>query len=165
MTTSNPQPFQVFQFSELSDDAKKAVISQFSDVNVDYEWYEGTYDDAANIGLKITSFDIERGAYVNGTIIDRMMDTIGLIKENHGDVCETYKLAKRYEEDFLKLDQESDEYDYLVSDMEDEFLKELCDEYLTILRDEYEYLTTDKAIIETIESNEYEFLETGKQYF
>ena len=141
------------------------IPPQFSDVNVDYEWYEGTYDDAANIGLKITSFDIERGAYVNGTIIDRMMDTIGLIKENHGDVCETYKLAKRYEEDFLKLDQESDEYDYLVSDMEDEFLKELCDEYLTILRDEYEYLTTDKAIIETIESNEYEFLETGKQYF
>ena len=57
---------KVYLFSELSDQAKQKVIEDNYDINVDYEWWESAYEDAANIGLKITGFDIDRGSYCNG---------------------------------------------------------------------------------------------------
>jgi hypothetical protein len=40
-------------------------------------------------------------------------------------------------------------------------LKDILYEYLEMLRQEYEYQTSEEAIIETIEANEYTFLEDG----
>lgn len=147
----------LYNFDELSETAKQTAISKLWDLNVDHEWWDGICDDASQIGLKISGFDIDRGSYVNGSLNDCMIDTIELIKANHGQTCETYKLAERYENDFLKLDEESDDYNDEVEYLENEFLKELCDEYLTILRNEYEYLTSEDSIIEAILANEYEF--------
>ena len=35
---------------------------------------------------------------------------------------------------------------------------------LSILKDEFKYLTSDEAIIEMFEANDYEFFETGKVF-
>jgi len=149
MKTINPKPFQVFQFSELSDDAKKVAIEQLNDINVaDFDWWSYTYDDAKSIGLKITSFDLDRHQ-IDGVLVNTAHEICPKIIAEHGEQCGTYALAKKWLNDY----------------MESDFLKELCGEYLTILRDEYDYLISDEAIISTIEINEYEFLESGKQYF
>ena len=42
--------------------------------------------------------------------------------------------------------------------------KNMCAELYKTLEKEYDYLTSKEAIIETIEANDYEFLETGKLY-
>ena len=54
---------KVYLFSELSDQAKQKVIEDNYDINVDYEWWESAYEDAANIGLKIT------GSILTGVVI------------------------------------------------------------------------------------------------
>jgi hypothetical protein len=52
-------------------------------------------------------------------------------------------------------------YQEFVSWMED-FRRGLCMELYHNLSDAYEYLISDEAILETIQSNEYEFYENGK---
>ena len=39
---------------KLSDKAKQKAIEKFYDINVDYDWWDSVYEDAKNIGLKIT---------------------------------------------------------------------------------------------------------------
>lgn len=57
---------KVYQFSELSEQAKKKAIEWGYDINVCHEWWEVIYEDAAEIGLKLTGFDIGRGQDCEG---------------------------------------------------------------------------------------------------
>jgi hypothetical protein len=149
----------IYKFSELSEKAKEKAVNIFQDINVDFEWWDGTYEDAVNIGLKITSFDLDR-RQITGELTGSGLDTANLIIANHGTENETYKTAQRY---FLSLkNSESDEE---IEETEHEFLNDILEDYLIILRKEQEYLTTKEAIIETIESNEYDFTEDGKPFF
>ena len=49
---------KVYKFDELSDKVKDKVIENFSDINTDYDWYEFIYEDAGQIDLEITGFDL-----------------------------------------------------------------------------------------------------------
>ena len=51
---------KVYKFKELPEEAQQKVLDKFRNINVDYEWWDFTYDDAKNIGLKITAFDLDR---------------------------------------------------------------------------------------------------------
>lgn len=44
---------KVFPFSELSDVAKESAVENLSDINVDYEWWNWTYEDVKEIGKLI----------------------------------------------------------------------------------------------------------------
>jgi hypothetical protein len=82
------------------------------------------------------------------------------------------EIDRRYEDlNPEKADRVYDTADGIIEDCEDtiqdlaeEFEREILECYLTILRKEYEYLTSEEAIIETIQANEYEFTEDGSQY-
>ncbi len=151
-----------YKFDELPEDMQDKVIENYYDINVSYDWWEYTYEDAAEIGLKITGFDLERGSYVEGKLTKSLDDCLKLILNNHGDGTDTYRLAATYK---TKLDEimsrETDDNYYEieneVDDLQHEFLKELCEKYLSILRHEYEYLTSREAIKETLEANDYDF--------
>ena len=52
-----------------------------------------------------------------------------------------------------------------VEDEIEQLFKGLADWYYSKLYNEYEYVMSDEHIIENIESNEYDFLESGKQYY
>ena len=62
--------------------------------------------------------------------------------------------------DFITYAEYGDPED--LEDLNKEFLRSLCEDYRIILQKEYEYLTSEEAIIETIEVNEYEFTEEGE---
>lgn len=164
--------YNVYSFDELSEKAKQKAIDKLYDINVTDEWWEQTYEDASEIGLKITGFDIDRGDFCEGEFNEGACFTAQAIINNHGEVCETYKTATN----FLKERDEivnsaakdengefEDEYelDNQLDELESEFLKSILQDYLAMLRSSYEYLTSEEAIIETIESNEYTFLENG----
>lgn len=168
----------IYKFSELSETAKQKAIEKHSDINVDYQWWECTYEDAKNIGLKITGFDLDRADYCKGEFIETPTYIANKIMTEHGEHCETYKtavnflaeyvnLAERYS-DGIKTDivTEENEYEFdsEADELETEFLSSLLEDYKTILKHEYEYLTSEEAIIETIEANEYEFTEDGERY-
>ena len=47
----------------------------------------------------------------------------------------------------------------------EQLFKDLANWYYSKLYNEYEYIMSDECIIENIESNEHDFLESGKQYY
>jgi hypothetical protein len=93
---------KLYQFSELSDKAKEKALAKFSDINTDYEWWSYIVDDAKEIGFKLESFDIYRREITMKMIVS-VPESIKLIKENHGESCETYKIA-------LETEKELEEY-------------------------------------------------------
>lgn len=160
----------LYQFNELTPEAQKAAIRNLSDINTIDQWWDYLYEDAENVGLKLTGFDIDRGA-CNGHIMNNGFETAMAICDNHGEETQTYKLAKQYLDDLPDIRKGTPEalqaegIDYLTEEaFETRFLKKLCSAYLVMLREQYEYLTSDEAIKETIEANEYDFLENGTLY-
>ena len=184
----------VYSFSELSEEAKQKALENLYDLNVDYEWWDGVYEDAKNAGLSISAFDIDRGSYCKGELTTSALASATEILKNHGESCDTWKMAfdfvterNRLEKLFQHYDQMSYLYEYInehkgidvqdrydhwkelfypieeeIEEMEKEYENDLCGEYLSMLRKEYEYLTSEAAIIETIEANEYTFTKNGK---
>lgn len=169
---------QLYKFSELSEDAKQTAIEKLSDANTFDQWYENVYKDAAQIGLKINGFDLDRGNGASGYLTEDFMRVITLIRNSHGETCETYKTSDKYLKEYIDLVSkfsdgvktnvvtEENEYDFdqEADEAETEFINELLEDYATILQNEYEYLTSEAAIIETIEANDYDFTEDGEQY-
>jgi len=150
----------IYSFNELSQEAQEKAIEYFSDINVSHEWWEFIYEDANNIGLKITGFDLDRGAYCKGEFILDLNQVISSILKEHGKKCETYKTAKRYQEELNKINIEENQDKW--EELEDNFLYDLLEDYRVMLQQEYDYMTSRESIIETIQINDYEFLENGK---
>lgn len=158
---------KVYKFNELTEQGKQLAIENLYDINVYYDWWQFIYEDAENIGLKIEGFDIGRGNYVKGQFTLAANEVAANIFRDHGEMCETYKTAQSFMEVWQPIfDQymihEGYELENELQDLENDFLQSLCEDYRIILSNEYDYLTSKEAIIETIETNEYEFYSNGK---
>ena len=181
--------YNVYTFEELSPEGQQNAIERYYDINVDYGWWQYTYDDAADIGLKITEFDLDRADYCKGRFTLYPLEICKAIFSNHGKEDDTYLAAKNYlhdrellskqevtrlcqvEADQLcecfnyvhgVLDVEQDYFDEDVfEDINNEFHRELLECYKRMLHREYEYITSEEAIIEAFEVNEYLFTEDG----
>lgn len=161
----------LYSFEELSEEAKEKVLDKFYDINVDYDWWQFTYEDAENIGLKLTSFDLDRNRHAKGEFIYSATEVAANILKEHGEQCETYKTASNFLEQHNTvyadyMDESSENYESYDSEqelieIEEEFLKDLCEDYSIMLQKECEYLQTEDSIIQTIVSNGYEFDEEG----
>ena len=152
----------VYEFNELNDEAKEKAINHFCDINVDYEWWEGIYEDANETDIKITGFEMDR--YCNIELYDTLFNTMNKIMQCHGKMCDTHKLAEEYSRrrndlvyefgdgDTVFEDNEGD-FDRAEEELDEEYTKFLAEEYRIMLIKEYDYLTSEEAIIETIECN------------
>jgi len=168
----------LYKFDELSEAAQQNAINELSDINVDYDWWENTYEDAKNVGLKITSFDLCRNRNANGQFIEDAYNTACQIMINHGVNCDTYKTAKDFSDfwnEAIKLHSngieidivengKEDYFDDYVIDKENDFLKSILEDYSLILQNESDYLQSFEAIKETILANDYDFTENGELY-
>ena len=166
---------KLFHFSELSDEAKETAIQECSEFNVTHDWWDCTYEDAKNVKLQITSFDLDRNRHCEGDFIEYASDTAEKILAEHGKDCETFQTATNFIAESAglletipeKLDDEGyddNEYDreQAQDELDEEFLKSILEDYSIMLQKECEYLQSEEAIIETIEANEYEFTEDGQ---
>lgn len=161
----------IYQFNELSENAKENAINRLSNINIDHDWFY--YDDAETVGCKIEGFNLDR-AQIDFSLCESLENVCNLILKNHGEKCETYYLASKTLDSLKELqsklegaksvENDDDIYDLEneIEELEKEFEKNLGEEYLSMLNREYDYLTSSEAIIETIEANEYEFLENGQ---
>lgn len=138
----------LFKFDELSEDAQHRAIAHLADINVDHNWWEYVYEDAARIGLKITGFNEYK---CEGTLTETVGEVCRRIIKDHGRMCGTHKTAL----DYYKRKRDGRPID------EDEFLRALLEDYRIMLNSEYEYLTGDEAVAESIRANEYEFTADG----
>ena len=167
----------VYSFNELSEQAKQRALELLYDINVDYGWWSFTYEDAKNVGISIKGSDLYTREIKIELYEDAYHVSNKIIKE-HGSSTETYQIAYQYIKDYDNLvkkysdgintdivrEDNEYEFDKELEDLEHEFINEIGSEYLSILNNEYEYLTSNEAIIETIEANSYEFTESGGLY-
>jgi len=152
----------LYEFDELSDQAKQRAIANNCGINVDYwEWYHSVYDDAENIGLKITGFDLDRNRHCTGKAVDDVLTIAHKIKTEHGFDTPTYELANEFIKDYAALDEDIDADE--LRGFENEFLKSILEEYSILLQKEYEWLTSKESIEDALRANEYEFLEDGSR--
>lgn len=142
-----------YQFDELSDKGKEKAIEKHWDWNVDFDWWQFTYEDAKTVGIDIQGFDIDRGSYCKIQFLWNAEQVADEILKQHGESCETYRIAKEFKEDFDARNDEEDDHEDLI----EQFQKDLQEEFLSILRREYEYLTSEEAIRESLIANEVEF--------
>lgn len=148
----------LYEFSELSTEAQDKALSELQDINVNYDWWDGTYQDAQNIGLVITGFDVYNYK-ISGELEVDNIEACNKIVAEHGEECETYKTAKNFIEAYTNCKPSQ------IEELEESNTRRLLNDYLKILSDEYSYLQTAEAIKETIESNEYFFTKDGKRFF
>lgn len=176
----------VYKFDELSESAKENAINELSDINVYYNWWDCTYEDALQVGITITEFDLDRNRHAKTTIYNPI-ETAELIMENHGVDCTTYKTAQAFLNEvkpltvkrekildilnrhnvsnwFDKLDNIQQELNDTIQDLEDDFKQSITEDYSIMLQHEYEYLSSSESIIETIEANDYDFTINGKLF-
>lgn len=164
---------KAYKFDELSSEAKEKAIEKLYDINVfDSFWVECIYEDAKEVGIKIKSFELDRGSYCEIDFIDSAEDTIDKILVNHGECCKTHKTAYSYKKafnDIIAKDNGESEYDYTYETeqklikLSEEFKHDIAEDYRIILSKEYDYMTSEEAIIESIIANEYEFHANGTQ--
>jgi hypothetical protein len=146
------QETKIFTFDELSDDAKDKARAWYLEGAFDYDWWQFIYEDAEQIGLKITAFDIDRNT-IDGELLAMPIKVCEKIVANYGKTCDTYKLAQEwYREKKRKSPM-----------IGDEFLKRLLEEYLVMPRNEAEFMQSNEQVDESILANGYEFTEDGER--
>ena len=150
----------VYQFDELDDKAKERAREWYRAGALDYEWWESVYEDAAQVGLKITGFDLGRGQSIDGELTMSAMESVSNIITTHGEDCDTHKLASRYYPQLLAQDIEDEDK---AQQLEEEYARELKEVYWHMLNEEMEYQLSNECVDESILANEYEFLENGQR--
>jgi DNA-directed RNA polymerase subunit F len=151
-------------FDELTKEEQSKVIEKNRYINVDYNWWNFTYEDAFRVGLELTEFNLYQYKHAKGKLIYEACGVAQNILDQHGENCATYKTAFAFLGRFKKLDLEyskNPKSDLLeeIQDLENSFIDAILQVYANILQNEYEYLCSDEAIYETLIANEYYFNE------
>lgn len=165
---------EIFTVDDLKEkqyeDVRNKVLERHGDINVDYPWYDHMTD-GEDGGIVIEEFDLYGGT-ISGKFVTSAEDTARYIIDNHGETCDTYKIARKFFDEYtahivpMKIrDPECDpEEDDKAIEMMEEFRGRLLKAYLSMLKSEYEYRMSEEAIMETLECNNYEFTRDGKIY-
>ena len=174
---------KAYKFNELSDDAKKRALNAFRDINVEYDWWDGAYYIIRTAGelLGLEIGDIHFDAYLY-CIFDADYEyargAAKAIQAEFPRATDLHDVARKLQDlqkrHFYSLScavtegRSMNRYECFrfCEDYECKDLGDIIDDFAhwarVLLRDEYKYLTSDEAVKETIEANEYEFTEAGK---
>ena len=168
----------LYEFEELSTEAKEKAIEKNRHINVDYDWYDWITEGMCEVGVKINSFDIYYKTI--DITIEYSEDTALKAIENYNEGNGLVEISKKFIEDrdalikklgegndiagYSVKDEFIDEYDEEIEYLKKQYRREVSEEILSWLIEDYEYLQTNDAIAETLIANEYEFTEDGAIY-
>ena len=173
----------VYSFDELSEAAQERALNAFRCSNVEFNWYEDTFDTIRTagklLGLEIDDIHFDTDLYcifdahyryVRGAA-KAVRDEFPWADDLHDVERKLQDLQKRH---FYSLScavtkgRTTNRYRCFRfgEDYECEDLGDIIDDFAhwarVLLRDEYEWLTSDEAVKEIIIINEHEFDEEGK---
>ena len=158
---------KVYKFEELDKQTREKVIDNYRFINVeDRFWYDFIKDDFNRLGLEIQEFDIGRRNYAK-IYIDNFEDTSKNIIEEFGDSVLIKQTAKNYINEYEKIQanfKEDEDIEREVELLDEQYEKEYSEDILSYLRSNYDWETSDEAIYQTIEANDYDFTTEGKIY-
>ena len=153
------QTINTFLFSELADEIKKKVLIKYADRGTFDWWYETTFDQAKESGIRLTGFDLERGQKIEGIFIWDHIEVANNILINITDGHQLFTISEQFKKEIGKTIDE-----YKIDELQNQYEKDILWQYWKILKDEYEYLYSDEYLEEFFEANEYQFTENGVLY-
>ena len=158
---------KVYKFEELDKQTREKVIDNYRFINVeDTFWYDFIKDDFNRLGLEIQEFDLGRRNYAK-IYIDNFEDTSKNIIEEFGDSVLIKQTAKNYINEYEKIQANfkvDEDIEREVELLDEQYEKEYSEDILSYLRSNYDWETSDEAIYQTIEANDYDFTTEGKIY-
>lgn len=158
---------EAFPFSELSDTAKE-VAREWYRQTFNSDGYLQTFEDAEQVGLKITGFDVGYRQSVEGKFVHCALACAQLIEANHGESCATHQTAKNFLAEHNAIastaPENEDDFDDFA-DVDAGFLRRILCDYRAIFRDECDFMQSDARIDENMESLDLEFTEFGKKSY
>lgn len=157
----------IYKVNELSGKVQTFVLDKYREIMIYYQWWDFIYEDARRLGLEISAFDT-----YDKTISIEYTENADVVANNitkeWAEGTDLYRLANDFLNSYnkLKTEQTFDKYgdseqDDDIKYMEQEFLMGLGKEFLSGLNKDYEWRTSDEAIIEYLEDNQYFFTENG----
>ena len=171
--------YEIYTFDELSEKAKAKALDDHRYVEVsDSYWYEHILDELKDLGIEVPEFDTYRGICKISnteswqTVAERILKEYGATSEYHilahvflPRVNKLYKQLEVLQENDEAINWKEVEFtENTISDLEHEFKNDLAHEILKDLRTAYDFYTSDEAIIERFEANDYEFYSDGRVY-
>lgn len=158
---------KTWKFSELTEEQQEKAIENYYDFNVDDSfWCEEWTEDNLDIGLKVTSFDIGRGAYCKIDCQKDFQEIAENIQKSFGKEADITQTATNFLKSRKEIieNTEDNEPEYLedMEEVEEEFERELEIDILQQLKDSYEYNTSKEAISESLIANDYDFTADSK---
>lgn len=181
----------LYKFNELSEEAKQATIEKYRDINVDYDgWHDFIIEEYTgelealgyeNITINYSGFWSQGdGASFTAATIDlwqwikahKLGNKYRSLKKwiDEGELVASIQRETHhyYHEKTVSSTVESGDCPAKLSSLIDELENELdektedyCRELYKQLSNAYDSLTTDEAVAETLEANEYDFLAEG----
>jgi hypothetical protein len=148
---------KLYQYSELSDKAKEKARDWWVSGGFDFAW-DNVKEDANQAGIILEG--IGRGGNMDGKFKEYAEKSAKYILANHGKACETFKTAKEYL-DGLK---EAGDDDEKREELTEEFKRSILEDYRISYENDQEYQSSEEAIAEAMEANEYDFTEAGKRF-
>ena len=173
----------VYSFAELSDDAQERALDEFRDINVEFNWYEDTFGTIRTagelLGLEIGKIHFDTDSYcIFDADYEYVRGAAKAIQAEFPHATDLHDVARKLQDlqkrHFYSLScavTKGRSMNYyrcfrFGEDYECEDLGDIIDDFAhwawILLRGEYKYLTSDEAVKEMIEVNEYEFDEAGK---
>ena len=153
----------VFKFDELEESAKERARDDWRSHGLDYEWWDGVYEDAKRIGAKIEGFDLGRRQSIEFRLTENANEVARRIIADHGRETDTFREGIDW---ILGMNWKGGDRSGCTEDEGEEYVKEferaLGECYWRILRDEEEYLNSDESVDESLRINDYEFTEEGR---
>ena len=181
--------YKLYSYDELSEESKQNVLSELSYINVDNDWHimDDIYLDIAkeygvHINMSGACYDLDRSnflyfeTYNHGGKPDydrdiRIEDSKKFLKKAGFDLRKCRDIVDQFTIEH-KHYSGSEGHNYIdcygcTPEQEEKLqacLDEMIDKIKDELKDQYESLTSEEAIIDTINANEYTFLENGKLF-
>ena len=159
---------ELYTFEELTEEAKEKARERYRDGGLGYGWWDFCPDDYA-LDAKHFYFDLYRRS-IDIKPARSAEDTARHIVENHGESCDSYKVAFDFLARLSTLMALLDGDDEEAADTAEEeldalaegFLQELGECVLASLIREAEWLDSNENVDENITANEYEFTKDGR---
>lgn len=152
--------YKVYAWDELSDEGKDKALEKYWDININFDWYTFTQDDAKDVGIEIEEFDLYHGTIKVKALQDEVSIAESIIK-NHGETCDAFIDAKVFLKEINELPDKGEDAE-ASKELRRDFVRTLGEDYRIMLDHEYQYLTSEAAIIESFKANEYMFTEDGE---
>ena len=156
---------KVYKFDELDKQTREKVIEYYRYINVeDTFWYDWIKEDFIRLGLEIQEFDLGRRNYIK-IYIDNFKDTSESILQEFGDSVGVKQTAKNYLDEYEKIlsnFKEDEDIERELEILDEKYEKEYSEDILSYIRLNYDWETSDEAIYQTIEANDYNFTWNGE---